>query len=109
MIPHDDHDTPPPEACTERVGDAGCAILVIVPPAMADGRRNPMNAPVTDKSYEGWRKFCDEHGLTYVSLIEVIGLWMRDDRAACTDNPDLIAEVKAVMRTRRPGRKRREG
>lgn len=67
-----------------------------------------IRARVTEESFEGWRRFCDFHGITTSALVEALGLLLQE-RTGAEDLSHYTVRIVGHAREIDAERRRRDG
>ena len=73
---------------------------------MAAEDREVISAKVSQNSAAGWRKFCEQNGVSLAALLEVAGLQLADEAnpLAAIERIDMVEEARAIDIQRRSRR-----
>ncbi|MDJ0640177.1 MAG: hypothetical protein QNJ20_15215 [Paracoccaceae bacterium] len=68
--------------------------------------REVISAKVSQGSAAGWRKFCEDNGVSLAALLEVAGLHLADETnpPTTTERIEMIEEARAIDIQRRSRR-----
>lgn len=75
---------------------------MFVSSALRDAGKMDIRARVSDESYDGWRYFAEQHGVSVASLVEAIGLTLRNvDLPMTAGRREMIARAREIDAQRR--------
>ena len=82
-------------------------MLARVPSGMPTGAvRVQMNAEVSPEAKTAWEAYAAQHGLFLTHVLEAVGRRLAAARPVSLDDPELIAEARAIFAERSAERRR---